>query len=54
MYRVVRNEMNWTKKVQLWKGNIMMTAQLTPESAERLVQEGTAKRINDQAIYIEG
>ena len=42
--------MKWTKKVQLWKGNIMMTAQITPEDAEKMVKEGIAKRINEQAI----
>jgi len=40
----------WTPKVQLWKGNIMLTAQLSPEDAEQLISEGKAKRINSQAI----
>jgi len=50
----MKKEMDWTKKVQLWKNGVMMTAQLKPEEAERMVKEGVAKRINDQAIVYVG
>ena len=42
--------MKWTKTIQLWKGNILMTAQIKPEEAEKMIKEGIAKRINNQAI----
>jgi len=37
--------------IQLWsKSGIMLTAMLTKEEAKKLINEGKAKRINDQAI----
>ena len=39
-----------TKQVQLWRNGIMLTAQLTREDAQEMVQRGQAFVICSQAI----
>lgn len=49
---MMNNEANKIKtaKVQYWKNGIMLTAQMTREQAQKLVEAGEAFVITDQAI----
>ena len=52
--------MNWrkntkilqTEKIQAWRNGIMITGQMTTKDARRLVREGKAEVICEQAIQL--